>query len=88
VVENLNIAHTKDSSVGGFLLTTEKRISPGTSLVLKVHSVNLIGTVIDSRQSPEGYKFDTRLKFLALDDEHRKMVSKITDYYLGKGKER
>jgi hypothetical protein len=91
VIENLNFGKTRDSSVGGFCLETREKISRGVCLVLEIPwpsrltPVRLLGRVINS--VPSGIidsDFDTRIEFLAFDEEHKKLVNQIVDFYKNK----
>lgn len=85
VVENLNLGHTKNISVGGFLLATEKQIPLGTSLLLEISlpertdPVKLMGRVVGSELNINGVTYDTRLEFLAIDEAHKKIIRQIIE---------
>jgi len=85
VVENLNLGHTKNISIGGFLLATERQMPLGTSLLLEIslpertEPVKLMGRVVGSDLNINGVTFDTRLEFLAIDEEHKKTIRQIIE---------
>jgi hypothetical protein len=87
VIDNLSFAQTKDSSLAGFLLRTEHQIKRGVCLVLEIPwpsrltPVRLLGRVVESRLS-NPVTFDTRIEFLAMNDETRKLVEKLIKHYL------
>jgi hypothetical protein len=68
-----NISH------GGFYVTTDRRVRKGTVLALEVMvpaqgvSVRFLAKVIDSIPQDRGLIFGTRLEFLAVDQEHKKI---------------
>lgn len=88
---NLDITQTKNLSLGGMLLTTNKQFNPGTNLALEIrlpfdpHPIMVIGKVIESREITKGLIYDTRLQFLAVDENHRKVMTDTMEYYLKKG---
>ena len=90
VIENVSFGQTKNSSVGGFMLMTKDQFNRGTCLVLEVPwpsrltPVRLLGRVISSAQSENSVSFDTRIEFLAIDDEHKKLIAELTEYYTNK----
>jgi len=90
VIDNLEFAQTKDSSLAGFLLRTDKEIKRGVCLVLEIPwpsrltPIRLLGRVVDSRLSNNPITFDTRIEFLAMNEETRRIVTKLIQHYIGK----
>lgn len=90
-VDNIDITQTKNLGLGGMLLTTNKPFEPGTNLALEIrlpfdpNPIMLIGKIVDSREVTKDLIYDTRLSFLAIDEKHRKVISRTVDYYLKKG---
>lgn len=90
-IDNVDISQTKNLSLGGMLLTTNKRFSTGTNLALEIRlpfdpdPIMLIAKVLDSREISKDLIFDTRLIFLAVDEKHRKVIDGTVDYYIKKG---
>ncbi len=88
---SIDISQTKNLSLGGMLLTTNKQFSPGTNLALEIrlpfdpHPIMVIGRVVDSREITKALIYDTRLQFLAVDENHRKVMTDTIEYYLKKG---
>jgi hypothetical protein len=86
--DSIDITQTKNLSLGGMLLTTNRRFDPGTNLVLEIRlpfdadPIMLIGKVIESQEITKGLIYDTRLVFLAIDEKHRGILSKTVMYYL------
>jgi c-di-GMP-binding flagellar brake protein YcgR len=90
-VDNIDISQTRNLSMGGMLLTTNRQFSPGTSLALEIrlpfdpNPIMLITKVVESREITKDLIYDTRLNFLAIDERHKKAVSQTVTYYLRKG---
>jgi hypothetical protein len=86
--ESIDITQTKDLSMGGMLLTTNRKFDPGTSLALEIrlpfdpNPIMLIAKVVDSKEITKNLIFDTRLTFLAVDEDHRKVIGQTVNYYL------
>ena len=89
-VNNVDVTQTKNLSLGGMLLTTNKQFNPGTNLALEIrlpfdpHPIMLIGRVIESKEITKGLIYDTRLEFTAVDERPRKIMSDTVEYYLRK----
>jgi hypothetical protein len=87
-----DITQTKDLSLGGMLLTTNRRFNPGTNLAVEIrlpferHPILLMGQVVDSSEITKDLIYDTRLQFTAVDESHRSVINKTVDYYLTKKK--
>lgn len=90
-VDNADISQTRNVSLGGMLLTTNRKFDSGTNLALEIrlpfdpHPIMIIGKVIESREITKNLIYDTRLIFLAVDERHRKVINETVDYYLKKG---
>ncbi len=90
-IDNVDISQTKNLSLGGMLLTTNKRFSIGTNLALEIrlpfdpNPIMIIAKVLDSREISKDLIYDTRLVFLAVDERHRKVIKETVDYYIKKG---
>ena len=89
--DNVDVSQTKNLSLGGMLLTTNRRFDPGTNLALEIrlpfdpNPIMLIARVLESHQVIQDLIYDTRLQFLAVDDKHRHVINKTVDYYIKKG---
>lgn len=89
---NIDISQTKNISLGGMLLTTNREFSPGTNLAIEIrlpfdpNPIMLIGKVMQSHVITTGLIYDTRIQFLSVDDKHRDVISQTVDYYLKKKK--
>ncbi|MDD5431762.1 MAG: PilZ domain-containing protein [Candidatus Omnitrophica bacterium] len=90
-MDNTDLTQTKNVSLGGMLLTTNRQLDPGTNLALEIrlpfdpNPIMLIGKVIESKEITKNLIYDTRLTFLAVDERHRKALNETVDYYLKKG---
>ena len=88
---NADISQTRNMSLGGMLLTTNRAFDPGTNIALEIrlpfdpNPIMLIAKVLESREITKNLIYDTRLEFLAVDERHRKVISETVDYYLKKG---
>ena len=88
LIDNLEFAHTRNSSLAGFLLRTKTEIKRGVCLVIEIPwpsrltPIRLLGRVVESCLSNESAAFDTRLEFLGMNDETRGIVKKLIEHYL------
>jgi c-di-GMP-binding flagellar brake protein YcgR len=88
--DSIDVSQTKNLSMGGMLLTTNRKFDPGTNLALEIrlpfdpNPIMLIAKVVDSREITKNLIYDTRLSFLAVDERHRKVISQTVEYYLKK----
>ena len=86
-----DVSQTKNISLGGMLLTTNRYFDPGTNLALEIrlpfdsHPIMIIAKVADSREITKNIIYDTRLIFLAIDEKHRRVIGETVSYYLKKG---
>lgn len=89
--DNIDISQTKNLSLGGMLLTTNREFPTGTNLALEIklpfdkNPIMLIGKVMESRKVVNNLIYDTRLTFLAIDEKPRDIISKTVEHYLKKG---
>ncbi len=90
-VNKVDISQTKNISLGGMLLTTNRQFEPGTNLSLQIrlpfdpNPIILLAKVLESQEITKNLIYDTRLMFLAVDEKHRKVINETMDYYLKKG---
>jgi len=91
---NIDISQTKNISMGGMLLTTNKSFNPGVNLALEIrlpfdpHPIMIIGRVLQSHEIMKEMIYDTRIEFLAVDEKHRKVLGETVGYYIKKEKEK
>lgn len=90
--DNVDISQTKNLSLGGMLLTTNRQFQSSAKLALEIRlpfepePLILIAEVIESREITKNLIYDTRLSFLAVDEKHRNSMDETVDYYLKKGR--
>lgn len=88
--DNIDMTQTRNISLGGMLLTTNRQFDPGVKLAIEIRlpfdpsPIMLIARVIDSREITRDLIYDTRLEFLAVDEKHRKVIGQTVDYYIKK----
>ncbi|HNQ50166.1 MAG TPA: PilZ domain-containing protein [Candidatus Omnitrophota bacterium] len=88
LIDNLSYAQTKNSSLAGFLLRTETEFKRGVCLVLEIPwpsrltPIRLLGRVVESCLSNNPITFDTRIEFLAMNDDTRRVVENLIEHYL------
>lgn len=89
--DNMDISQTKNLSLGGMLLTTNRQFGIGTNLALEIrlpfdpNPIMIIAKVLESREISKDLIYDTRLSFLAIDERHRNVIKETVDYYIKKG---
>lgn len=87
---NVDLTQTKDISLGGMHLTTNRKFAPGTKLALEIrlpfdpNPISIVGRVVDSREVARDLIYDTRLEFLEIDKNHKNILSQTVDYYVKK----
>ena len=90
--DRIDVSQTKNISLGGMLITTNKQFEPGVKLLLEIrlpfdpNPIMLVGKVLDAHEISKDLIYDTRLEFLSIDEAHKNIVSKTVDYYLKKQK--
>ncbi|HOW42874.1 MAG TPA: PilZ domain-containing protein [Candidatus Omnitrophota bacterium] len=91
-INNTDITQTKNMSLGGMLLTTSRKFESGMHLAIEIrlpferNPIMMIGKVIESTEITKDLIYDTRLEFLAIDENHRSIISKTVGYYVNKDK--
>lgn len=87
-----DITQTKNISLGGMLLTTNRKFPVGAKLALEIRlpvdpsPIMLVCSVVESKEVVSNLIYDTRLAFLEVDKKHQKIISKTVDYYSKKEK--
>lgn len=90
-IDNADISQTRNLSLGGMLLTTNRQFESGTNLAIEIRlpfdpdPIMLVARVLESKEISKNLIYDTRLVFLAVDEKHRKVINETVDYYLKKG---
>jgi len=88
--DSIDISQTKNISLGGMLLTTNRLFAPGTNLAIEIrlpfdpHPILMTAQVLESREITRHLIYDTRLEFLTVDERHKKAIARTVDYYLTK----
>lgn len=90
--ERIDVSQTKNLSLGGILITTNKKFEPGTNLALEIrlpfdpNPIVLVAKVIDSAEITKNLIYDTRLEFISIDEKHKDIVDQTVNYYLKRTK--
>ena len=85
--DNIDITQTKNVSIGGLLLTTNRQFEPGINLALEIrlpfdpNPIMLVGVVIESLEITKNLIYDTRLSVIKVDDKHKNIINKTIDYF-------
>ena len=86
----IDITQTKNVSLGGLLLTTDKAYKVGTNLLIEIrlpvdpHPIKIMGKVLESKELMKNLIYDTRLEFISIDEKHKDMVAKTISHILKK----
>ncbi|MCX5703272.1 MAG: PilZ domain-containing protein [Candidatus Omnitrophica bacterium] len=89
--DSIDITQTKNLSLGGMLLTTNKEFSPGINLAISIrlpfdpNPITLIAKVLESKEITKNLIYDTRLIFFDVDEKHKNIINETVSYYLRKG---
>jgi hypothetical protein len=89
--DNVDISQTKNLSLGGMFITTNRQFEPGTRLAIEIrlpfdpYPIKLTAQVLESKEVAKNLIYDTRLMFLSIDEKHKKIISETVEYYLKKG---
>ena len=89
-LDNVDISQTKNLSVGGMLVTTNRFFPEGTKLALKIrlpfdpHPIEIAGVVLESREIVKELIYDTRVEFFSINERHHGVMTQTVDYYLRK----
>ena len=90
-IDEIDVSQTKNLSLGGMLLTTNRQFDVGTNLALEIRlpfdpdPINIVAKVLESREISKDLIYDTRLQFLTVDEKHSKVIKETVNYYLKKG---
>ena len=88
---SIDVTQTKNISLGGMLLTTNRSFKPGSKLALEIrlpfdpHPIMIMARVVESREITPDLIYDTRLEFIAVDEKHRKVILETVNYYIKRG---
>jgi hypothetical protein len=87
-VDNYDITQTRNLSLGGMLLTTNRNFSPGTILAIDVRlpffidAISFTGKVLGSKEVVKELIYDTYIQFLDIDSRAEGIVKDTVGYYL------
>jgi len=90
----MDVSQTKNISLGGMLLTTNREFEPGTKLSLTIRlpfqarPLSFIGKVISSEQVVKDMIYDTRIELLSTSEEDRQLFKDTLDIYFKRGEKR
>ena len=88
--DTIDTSQTKNLSLGGMLVTTNRPFEKGTSLALKIrlpfdlNPIEVVGKVVESSEIVKDLIYDTRIEFSSMDQRHHGVMSQTVDYYLRK----
>jgi len=89
--DNTDISQTKNLSMGGMLLTTNRSFGPGTELALTLRlpfaaePITLTGRVIESKEILKNLIYDTRIELTSVEGVKKKIIDDTVKHYLKKG---
>jgi Tfp pilus assembly protein PilZ len=84
----IDLSQTKNVSLGGMLLTTNRLFATGTNLLLEIRlpfetePIKIAARVKDSKEVVKNVIYDTRLEFIAVDEKHKDVITKTVEHYL------
>lgn len=86
----IDVSQTKNLSLGGMLLNTNRKFQAGENLALEIrlpfypHPITVIAHVLESREIAKDLIYDTRLEFVSTDEKYQKIITDTVDYYIKK----
>lgn len=87
-IDNVDISQTRNLSLGGMVLTTNRNFPMDTILAIDIRlpffvgTVSLIGKVMESREVVKDLIYDTRIQFIAVDSKAEGIIKETVGYYL------
>ncbi|MGD9014565.1 MAG: PilZ domain-containing protein [Candidatus Omnitrophota bacterium] len=87
---NVDISQTKNLGLGGMWLTTNRKFGIGAKLALEIRlpfdpdPIELVASVVESKEVVGNLIYDTHLAFLSVDEKHKKIIGDTVDEYLEK----
>jgi len=85
--ENCDISQTRNLSLGGMILTTNREFPQGTTLAIDIRlpffmePINLTGKVLESKEIVKDLIYDTRINFLEIDPKAEAIINDTVGYY-------
>ena len=90
IPEGYDLSQSKNVGQGGVLLTTNKKFAIGTRLALKIkfpfvpHRIEVLATVVDSKEIAKDVLYETRLSFADLNKQFFQELGQFIEHRLGK----
>lgn len=87
-VDNYDISQTRNLSLGGMLLTTNRNFSQGTLLAIDVRlpffvdAIKITGRVEECKEIVKDLIYDTRISFVEIDPKFKDIINDTVGYYL------
>ncbi len=85
---DIKVGKIVNASLGGLLLETDRKMKPGTTLVLEIkipgheeEPLILIGNVVESCESCNRITCDTRLEFLSVAAHDKRLLEQLVTHY-------
>ncbi|MCM8796652.1 MAG: PilZ domain-containing protein [Candidatus Omnitrophica bacterium] len=88
--DKVDITQTKNLSLGGMLITTNRKFEPGTNLLMEIRlpfdpqPTVIYGRVVESREIAKNLIYDTHICFGHMEGRKTKVVIDTVDYYIHK----
>lgn len=88
--DKVDVSQTKNLSLGGMLLTTNRKFEAGINLAIEIrlpfdpNPIMIIAKVLESQEIIKDLIYDTRLQFLEMDEKHKEIINKTVEYYIKK----
>lgn len=92
--DNYDLTQTKNVSVGGMLITTNRKFASGTILSVDIRlpfllePLNLKGCVVESKEVVKNLIYDTRMELTNISSDTREVINKTVVYHLKKNREK
>ena len=85
---DIHVSQTRNLSLGGMILTTNKNFPPGTILEIDIRlpffidKINLTGKVLEIKEIVKDLIYDARIQFLSVDAKFEAIIKDTVSYYL------
>jgi hypothetical protein len=90
IPNDYDLSQTKNVGQGGVLFTTNQKFTKGTQLAIMVkfpfvpQRIEILGTVVDSKEIAKGILYETRLSFVDLNKKFFQELGEFIGERLGK----
>lgn len=87
-----DLTQSKNLSEGGMLITTNRKFDRDTALSIFIRlpfsteKIHLLGKVVDSREVVRNLIYETRMKFVDIDEAKRNIIETTVSEYLKREK--